>query len=80
MANEDKAARYQRLRRGLSLAGTALGAGLLMLLLVTGASAAIRDAALALGGPSLFLTVVGYVVMVALVSEAVQLPLAYYRA
>ena len=79
MANEDKAARYQRLRRGLSLAGTALGALLLLLLLVTGASAAIRDLALGLGGPSPFLTVVGYVVMVGLVGEAVQLPLAYYQ-
>lgn len=78
MANEDKAARYHRLRRVVSLAGTALGALLLLLLVVTGGSATIRDFALALAGRSLFLTVIAYVVVVALVNEAVQLPLVYY--
>jgi STE24 endopeptidase len=79
VANEDKAARYHRLRRRASLAGTVLGALLLVLLLTTGGSAAIRDLAAALAGLSFFFTIVFYVVVVALLSEAVQLPVAYYQ-
>ena len=77
--NEDKASRYHRLRRRASLLATALGALLLVLLLITGWSSALRDVAMAVAGYSLFLAVILYVVMVALVSEAVQLPLAFYQ-
>lgn len=59
--------------------GTALGALLLLLLLTTGGSAAIRDVAEALAGQSFFVTVIFYVVLIALLSEAVQLPVAYYQ-
>lgn len=77
--NEDKATRYHRLRRRASLLGTAIGTTFLILLLVTGWSAALRDLAMAVAGPSSLLTVVMFVVMVAVLSEAVQLPLAFYQ-
>jgi len=79
VANEDKATRYHRLRRRAALAGTALGALFLTLLLITGWSAALRDAAVSAAGPSFTLTVVAYVVLIALLSEVVQLPLAFYQ-
>jgi len=78
VANEDKASRYHRLRRGASLAGTALSGLLLLGLLVSGGSAALRDIASSLSGGSFTLTVVVYVVLLGLLSEAVGLPLAFY--
>jgi STE24 endopeptidase len=45
---------------------------------VTGASAGLRDVAASLAGSSFLLTVFVYVCLVALISEAVQLPLAFY--
>jgi STE24 endopeptidase len=77
--NEDKATRYHRLRRRAALAGTALGALLLIVLLVTDWSADLRDAAGSAAGSSFTLTVVVYVVLLALLSEAAQLPLAFYQ-
>jgi STE24 endopeptidase len=77
--NEDKATRYHRLRRRASLTGTALGACLLILLLVTGWSVALRDAAASIAGGSFFLTLIVYVVFVAMLGEGVQLPLAFYQ-
>jgi STE24 endopeptidase len=79
VANEDKATRYHRLRRWTSLSGTALSALLLFLLLTTGWSAAIRNVAATLAGGSFFFTVIAYVVVLGLISEAIQLPLAYYQ-
>ena len=79
MANEDKATRYHRLRRRAALAGTALGALLLIVLLVTGWSADLRDVAGSAVGSSFTLTVVVYVVLTALLAEAVELPLAFYQ-
>ncbi len=69
--NEDKATRYHRLKRRASLAGTALGALFLLLLLVTRASAGLRDAA---GG-----SVILYTVLLILISELLQLPLGLYH-
>ncbi|MGH9253690.1 MAG: M48 family metallopeptidase [Vicinamibacterales bacterium] len=77
--NEDKATRYHRLRRRAGLAATALGACLLLLLMVTGRSVSLRETAAALANGSFFLTVVIYVVLLALLSEAVELPLAFYQ-
>jgi STE24 endopeptidase len=77
--NEDKATRYHRLRRRATLADTALGALLLILLLVTGWSADVRDVAVSTAGSSFMLTVIVYVVCIALLTEAVQLPLAFYQ-
>ena len=79
MANEDKATRYHRLRQRASLSGTALAAAWLLLLLVTGWSTSLRDLAAAITRQSFFLTVICYVVLVALPGEAIQLPLAFYR-
>jgi STE24 endopeptidase len=77
--NEDKATRYHRLRRRATLAGTALGALFLILLLVTGWSAAVREVAVSAAGSSFTLTVIVYVVLIALLTEGVQLPLAFYQ-
>lgn len=77
--NEDKATRYHRLKRRASLLGTVLGALLLLLLLVSGGSAALRDAAIAAGGGSFLATTILYVLFLALLSELIQLPLAFYQ-
>jgi STE24 endopeptidase len=79
VANEDKATRYHRLRRRATLAGTALGALFLILLLVAGWSADVRDVAVSTAGSSFMLTVIVYVVCIALLTEVVQLPLAFYQ-
>jgi STE24 endopeptidase len=79
LANEDKATRYQRLRRRASFAGTALTAVWLLAFFMTGWSASVRDVSADIAGGSFALTVVGYVVMVGLLSEAIQLPLAFYQ-
>lgn len=77
--NEDKATRYHRLHRRAALSATGLGALFLLLLVVTGWSASLRETAAASAGGSFSLTVVVYVVLVALLSEAVELPLAFYQ-
>jgi STE24 endopeptidase len=79
MANEDKATRYHRLQRRASLASVALGALFLSALLVSGGSAALRDAAAGLTGGSFLPTLVCYVIVVALGHEALQLPLTFYQ-
>jgi len=79
LANEDKATRYHRLRRRASFAGTALTAAWLLSLLMTGWSTSVRDVSAALAGGSFALTVVCYAVMIGLLSEAIQLPLAFYQ-
>lgn len=79
MANEDKAARYHRLKRRASIVGTALGAFLLVLFILTGGSAALRSAAGSLAGGSFTFTVIVYVGILALAGEVIQLPLAFYQ-
>jgi STE24 endopeptidase len=82
--NEDKATRYQRLKRRASV--VSLIASLLFLggLIVTGWSAALRDLAeaaagrLASGALHAAATVLCYVVLLAIVNEAIGLPLAFY--
>jgi STE24 endopeptidase len=76
--NEDKATRYQRLRRRASVAGTALSGALLVGLLVSGASVRLRETVTEAVGGGFVLTVAGYVAVLALASETLQLPLAYY--
>jgi STE24 endopeptidase len=76
--NEDKATRYHRLRRVASVSGAALGVVLLLLLVTSGASAAVRDRAAEIAGGSPTLTVLTFVGILALASEVVQLPLAFY--
>jgi STE24 endopeptidase len=79
VANEDKAARYHRLKRRASILGTAVSASLLVLIIVTGGSAAFRSAAEAYAADSFTLTVIVYVLMLALAGELIQLPLAFYQ-
>ena len=79
MPNEDKAARYHRLRRRASLASTASAALSLLLLLVTGASAAVRAWSESLVGDSFFLVVAVYTFALVLLSVLVQLPFSIYE-
>jgi STE24 endopeptidase len=78
VANEDKATRYHRLKRRAALLGSGAGALFLLLLVASGGSAGLRDTAAGLAGGSVILTVILYVIFLALLSEAVQLPLAFY--
>jgi STE24 endopeptidase len=79
VANEDKATRYHRLRRRTAITGTALGVLFLLILLLSGASAALRDAALRITGGSFFGSITLYVVALALAHGLLELPLAYYE-
>jgi hypothetical protein len=79
VSNEDKAARYHRLRRRASLASTATAALFLLLLLVTGASASIRDWSGSLVPGSFFVSVVVYTAALVLLSSVVQLPFSIYE-
>lgn len=79
MANEDRASRYHRHHRCASMLGAGFAALLLLLLLVTGASAALRDAVIGLTGTSLVRATVCYVIALALLHEIIQLPLAFYQ-
>jgi len=67
--NEDKASRYNRLKRRAAVASLALTGAFLAGLLATGASGRLRDAT---GGLGL------YVVVLVLAHEALTLPLAFY--
>lgn len=79
MANEDKAARYQRLKRRASLLNTAVGALFLVVLLVSGGSTQLRDLAASVTGQTFALTLVVYVIALAVLADVVRLPLAFYQ-
>jgi STE24 endopeptidase len=79
VANEDKATRYHRLQRRASILATVLTTLVLVTLLVSGLSADIRGLLSAWLGSSFVLTVVGYVVVLGLLLELTQLPLAFHR-
>jgi Zn-dependent protease with chaperone function len=81
--NEDKASRYHRLKRTVGVASLVWSAVLLAGLMATGASAAIRDAAVSAvrnvppaARPAA--AVVAYVVCLALINELGGLPLSMY--
>ena len=78
MVNEDKATRYHRLRRRASMLGTLTRTICLLVLLVSGASALLRDSAIAAVGRGLIPLVAAYVVIVALILDVVTLPWAFY--
>jgi STE24 endopeptidase len=83
--NEDRAARYHRLRRRASVAGTIAGAAWLLALLMTGFSAALAVRARELGGslPWLIarpLAVVFFIAVMAVGWELVSLPFVFYRS
>jgi STE24 endopeptidase len=82
--NEDKAGRYQRLRRQAGLASLGWGVGLLVVLLASGANVRLRDMAEAVAPgfsgttPHWILTILVYVLFLSLLHEAGTLPLAFY--
>jgi STE24 endopeptidase len=76
--NEDKATRYHRLRRRASVVRTLGAAALVALLIVSGASAGLRDLATSLAGGSRVLTLLVYVTLVFVAAELIELPLTYY--
>ena len=79
MANEDKSARYHRLRRRSALIDTAVQVVFLIVILVSGVSAAVRASVQVAVGPSLIPVVVTYVVTLAALSELLHLPFAFYQ-
>ena len=78
MVNEDKATRYHRLRRRASVLATLTQTLCLVLLLLSGASALLRDTAIAAVGRGLIPLVASYVAVVALILDVVTLPWAFY--
>src|SRR5258705_2321744 len=77
--NEDKSSRYHRLRRRASIASTVIGITFLAVFVVTGGSAAMRGYAESLAGSSFLITLAVYVVLLALINEAISLPFAFYQ-
>lgn len=83
--NEDRAARYHRLRRRASAAATVAGALWLLGLLASGASAALAHQAAAVAGPLPWrlarpLSIVLVITVLALGWELVSLPFVFYRS
>lgn len=79
MANEDKSARYHRLRRRAALLDTGVQAGFLVALVASGASLAIRGEIEAAVGTGLVVVALSYVVAIASLSEVIHLPFAFYQ-
>jgi STE24 endopeptidase len=78
MVNEDKATRYHRLRRRASVLGTLTQTLCLLLLLASGASVLLRNAVIANVGHGFMSRVTAYVIVVALILDIFNLPLAFY--
>lgn len=80
--NEDKSVRYHRLQRRAAVLSLAVSAGGLLVLVTTGAAAALRDACVSVSGagPSSNATVAMFVFAVVVGHEAVTFPLAFYRS
>jgi STE24 endopeptidase len=81
--NEDRAARYQRLRRRSRVLSGALGAGLLVLLAISGLSADLREAAHAMAVPAPdwlrpWAVVALYVFAVGVLHELLTFPVGVY--
>ena len=79
MANEDKSARYHRLRRRTALLDTIVQALFLILLVLSGASIAIRANVEVAVGTSFIPVVITCVLVVAGLSELLHLPFAFYQ-
>lgn len=77
--NEDRSTRYHRLQRRASIASTVIGIALLIVLVVTGGSAALRAYAGSKTGSSFVLTLALYVVLLGVINEAITLPFAFYQ-
>ena len=79
MANEDRAARYHRLKRRALLLSSIARVLVLLLVIATGFSVLLRDISSMLAGGSFTLTIIVYVVGLSLFLEIVRLPLAFYE-
>ena len=79
MPNEDKSARYHRLRRRAALGGIGATALVLTVLVASGGAAALRDGVQAAAGESVVPAVIVYVALLVMLMEGVQLPFAYYQ-
>jgi STE24 endopeptidase len=79
VANEDKATRYHRLRRRASILSAVLGALFLLVLLVSGWSALLRDISASLAGDTFPGTLAVYVIALAVLHDLLQLPIAFYE-
>ena len=82
--NEDKSTRYHRLRRRADLLGTAVAGLVLLTLILSGAGLQMREMAAAVssflpGGLDDAMTVVLLTVMLALLMQLVELPIAFYQ-
>ena len=77
--NEDKSARYHRLRRRASIAGMLVSVAFLIVFVWSGGSASLRGYAASLVGASFIPTLAMYVVLLALLNEAISLPFAFYE-
>ena len=78
--NENKSARYHRLKRWASVLSLVLTAGLLGGLLIGGGSALMRNFSLRFGGASPAASVAIYVVVLALLQEILTFPVLLYRS
>ena len=79
MANEDKSARYHRLRRRTALLDAAVQVVFLIILVLSGASIAMRAKVEAVVGTSFIPVAVTYVLALAALSELLHLPFAFYQ-
>jgi STE24 endopeptidase len=77
--NEDKAARYHRLGRRAGILSTIWTAVILLALLLTGASFALREWAASAAGANRALIVALYVFILSLLFDAATLPFSLYR-
>lgn len=78
MADTPKARRYNRIRRWLGMVDAVIGFALLVLLLVTGWTARLRDWSYHLGSQNYFLAIFLYVLMFSLIMKALSAPLDFY--
>lgn len=79
MANEDKSARYHRLRRRTSLLDTVVQVTFLVILVLSGASIGLRSSVESTVGAAFVPLVIAYVLTLAIISELLHLPFAFYQ-
>ena len=77
--NEDKATRYHRLGRRAGMLSTLWTAVILLAVLFTGASVALREWAASIAGANPTLIVALYVLVLSLLFDAATLPFSFYR-
>ena len=78
MADTPDARRYNRIKRWLGMADAVIGFALLVVLLVTGWTARLRDWSYLVGAQHYFLAIFLYVLMFSLIMKALSAPLDFY--